>query len=56
MAVKAAFPGYFEIFFLAQSSTVFALLSGGILILPRSELSSAVSQDYLVLYTIELRP
>ena len=56
MAVRAAFPGYFEIFFQTQSSTVFALLSNGILVLPMTELSSAVSQGYLVLYIIELGP
>ena len=56
MAVRTAFPGYFEIFFQAQSSTVFAPLSGGILVLPRTELSSAVSQGYLVFYIIELGP
>ena len=56
MAVRAAFPGYFEIFFQAPFSTVFAPLSGGILILPRTELSSAVSQDYLALYITELGP
>ena len=54
MAVRIAFPGYFEIFFQVQSSTVFAPLSGGILVLPRTELSSAVSQVYLVLDIIEL--
>ena len=56
MAVRIAFLGYFEIFFQAQSSTVFALLSGGILVLPRTELSSAVSQVYLVLDIIEFGP
>ena len=56
MAVWTAFPGYFEIFFQAQSSTVFALLLGEILVLPRSALSSAVSQVYLVLYLIGLGP
>ena len=49
MAVRTAFPGYFEIFFQAQSFTVFALLLGGISVLSRSKLSSAVSQVYLVL-------
>ena len=48
MAVRTAFPGYFEIFFQDQSSTVFALLLGGISVLPRSELFSAVSQVYLM--------
>ena len=56
MAVRAAFSGYFEIFFEAPSSTVFAPLSGGISVLPRTELSSAVSQVYLVLDIIELGP
>ena len=56
MAVRTAFPGYFEIFFQGQSSTVFALLLSGILVLPRYELSSAVSQVYLVLDIIELGP
>ena len=56
MAVRAAFPEYFEIFFQAQSSTVFAPLSGGILVLPRTELSSAVYQGDLVLYITEFGP
>ena len=56
MVVRTAFPGYFEIFFQAQSSTFFALLLGGILVLPRSVVSSAVSQVYLVLYLIGLGP
>ena len=56
MVVRTAFPRYFEIFFQAQSSTVFALPLGEILVLPRSELSSAVSQVYLVLDIIELGP
>ena len=56
MAMRAAFLGYFEIFFQAQSSTVFAPLLGGILVLPRTEPSSAVSQVCLVLDIIELGP
>ena len=56
MAVRAAFSGYFEIFFEAPSSTVFAPLSGGILVPPRTDLSSAVSQGYLVLYITEFGP
>ena len=56
MAVRTAFPGYFEIFFQAQSSTIFAPLLGGILVLPKTELSSAVSQIYLVFDIIELGP
>ena len=56
MAVRTAFLRYFEIFFQAQSSTVFTPLLGGILVLPRTELSSAVSQVYLVLDIIEFGP
>ena len=53
---KGSFPQIFQIFFQAQSYTVFAPLSGGTLGLPRAELSSAVPQGHLVLYIIELGP
>ena len=54
MAVRAAFLGYFRFSFKFNPIPFLPLFSSGFVGLPRTELSSAVSQGYLVLYIFEL--
>ena len=56
MAMRAAFPDILRFSFKFGPIPVLPLFFGGILDLPRTELSSAVSQGYLVLYIIEFGP
>ena len=57
MAMRAAFsPDIFRFSFKFSLIPAFPPFFGGILGLPRTELSSAVSQGYLALYIIELGP
>ena len=53
---KGSFSQIFQIFFRVCSYSVFAPLLGGILGLPRTELSSATSPGHFGFYVIELGP